>query len=87
MTSGLPPAFKLGCLRADTLFARHDMNLNQIPHLGPWSATLDILNSVESDVNPVFLCFEGQAVQTCSLPKGTGGMPKMSANIPKFSNR
>ncbi len=42
------------CLRANYPGARRNLNINQNLNREPWFATINILNSVELDVNPVF---------------------------------
>jgi len=76
-----PQAFNIDSWRANYPGVRWNLNLNQNLNREPWSATSDILNSVEWYVNPVFRAFKDRLCKPVPCPKVQGGR-LASAQIP-----
>ena len=57
-------------LRTKHPWARRNLRLNQNLNREPWFATIDILNTVEFRVNPVFSTLKDRPCQPVPCPTG-----------------
>ena len=59
-------------LRTKYAWARRNLRLSQNLNREPWFATIDILNTVEFRVNPVFSTLKDRPCQPVPCPTGQG---------------